>query len=111
MREKVNNMVEGKKISPVRKIVNCFLENGAVNERRAISVEQIVVDLQENEKNYILKEFIRDGYIIKMEDEKLWFNEEKWTEKIRKLTLQYSLIMGIPFIVAGIMYVILRWLS
>lgn len=104
-------MAEGKKVSPVRKIVNCFLDNGAVNEKRAISVEQIVVDLQENEKNYILKEFIRDGYIIKREDEKVWFNEEKWTEKIKKLTLQYSLIMGIPFIVAGVMYVISRLIS
>lgn len=104
-------MAEGKKVSPVRKIVNCFLDNGAVNEKRAISVEQIVVDLQENEKNYILKEFIRDGYIIKREDEKVWFNEEKWTEKIKKITLQYSLIMGIPFIVAGVMYVISRLIS
>jgi hypothetical protein len=104
-------MTESKKISPVRKIVNCFLENGAVNEKGAISVDEIVVDLKEKEKDYILKEFVRDGYIIKLQDEKLWFNEQKWTEKIRKLTLQYSLIMGIPFIVAGIMYGIFRLVS
>lgn len=104
-------MSKGEKVSPVRKIVNCFLKNGAVNERKAISVEQIVVELKENEKDYILKEFIKDGYIIKSQDEKLWFNEEEWTKKIRKLTLQYSLIMGIPFIVAGIMYVIFRVVS
>lgn len=89
-----------------RKIINEFISAKAFNKKNAISMTNINVDFKESEKTFLINSLLNSGYIMKSNDEKMWFNQNEWNKSIRKLTFQYSLIMFIPIVIAVILYIL-----
>lgn len=89
-----------------RKIINQFIYAKAFDKKHAISMANINVDFKESEKNFLIDSLLNSGYIMKSNDEKMWFNQNEWNKSIRKLTFQYSLIMFIPIAIAIILYML-----
>lgn len=85
-------------------IINKFILAQAVSENTAINQTEIKVDFEENEKKYLIDSLISSGYLVETSEEKIWFDQIKWKNSIRKLTLQYSLIMATPILIAAILY-------
>lgn len=94
------------KETTTRKIVNNFIAKKALREEKAIKFEDIKIDIKENEKNYIIKSLIDSGYLLKTDNDRLWFNQKLWNATIKKLTIQYSFIIAIPMIIAFVLYMI-----
>lgn len=89
-----------------RKIINQFIYAQAINEEHAISKEEIKVEFSDDEKQFLINSLLSSEYLIKTTDKKMWFNQNEWNKSIKKMTLQYSLIMSIPIAIAVILYVI-----
>lgn len=94
------------KETSTRKIINNFIDKRALSEEEAITIEDIKVDIKENEKNYIINSLIQSKYLVKTENERMWFDESQWNKSINKLILQYSFIISMPIVIAFILYLI-----
>lgn len=92
------------KDTPTKKIINIFINKKATREQCAINVEEINVDIKNNEKKYIVDSLIKSQYLIVTNNNKIWFDENKWNKAIKKLTIQYSLILVAPIIIAIILH-------
>lgn len=90
-----------------REIINTFIYAKALNEKHAILKEEVKVGFREDEKQFLINSLLNSGHLIETTDGRMWFNQEQWEKSIRKLTLQYSLIMSIPMIIAFVLYIII----
>ncbi len=95
-----------KKETHTRVIINQFISAQATREDRAIDSMDIKTSFKDNEKQFLINSMLESGYLVTNPDGKLWFNEKIWNSSIRKLLIQYSLILLSPLLIAAILYVL-----
>lgn len=87
-----------------RVIINQFILAQATQEAQAIEAMSIRTSFKDNEKQFLINSMLESGYLVSTSEGKLWFSEKTWNRSIRKLMIQYSLILMSPLLIAAILY-------
>lgn len=85
-----------------------FIRTNAVNSKRSITFNDINVPVSDKGKLYLINNFIKDGYIVKMDDNTLWFDKKKWDEAEKSITKIYMMILILPIVITTVLVFIIN---
>ncbi|MBB5183422.1 hypothetical protein [Catenisphaera adipataccumulans] len=84
-----------------RLIVDVFKDHHANNAKRAIPIAAFKdLKLSNTTISYTMANLISQEVVIQTNDQRYWFNEEKWNELSKGVLRGYMMIIVVPLVVA-----------
>lgn len=95
--------------SMARIVIDVFLKNQATSEDKAISIDKFKdVKLTSESIAYTIANLIEDGVVIKLDNEKFYFDQLAWDRLEKKVMRQYWLIFIGPIVIILFIMILLN---
>lgn len=104
-----NNEVVNKSYNRI--IIDTFIEKKAINKKSSLTLTDLNIPVPENEKNFLIENFIKDGYIVREQDNSMWFDKAKWDKAVRKISTTYFMILIVPLAIVTLLMLIINILK
>lgn len=91
-------------------IVEYFIKKQAFEPSKSICIDEIDVNLNEGEIKYLINDLMKDEFVKRTDEHKLWFDKVKWDSTIKSISRTYLMILCLPILVTAIFILLLKYL-
>lgn len=86
-------------------IILAFQNKAAMDKSSAIFVEDLKLPYPMKVQYFLIEEFVRNGFMVVLEDGKVFFNQQKYHFEKKKVQITYMSILIVPFVIGLILLI------